>query len=247
QRAARLGGRAFGRSFSDGHSRDGHRTHVDHLGGARTAGRRARRRRLGARRHAGLPRHGTRADSLHDHRLSRVSADRARADDSDGTVLGLPGDGALPLPRSRAPGRIDMIGRYLALRRAGVLGLNGRNARYIAVHTPRRFYPLVDDQIRCKELLRQHGIPVPALLDAIRTQFEAGRLGKRLERLEQFAIKPACGSQGNGIIVIGSRRNGLWLSPSGSSYYSLDDLEFHVSGILNGLYSLGGQPDAALL
>ncbi|MFO7288220.1 MAG: alpha-L-glutamate ligase-like protein [Gammaproteobacteria bacterium] len=140
-----------------------------------------------------------------------------------------------------------MIGRYLALRRAGVLGLNGRNARYIAVHNPRRFYPLVDDKIRCKELLRQHGIPVPALLDAIRTQFEAGRLGKRLERLEQFAIKPACGSQGDGIIVIGSRRNGLWLSPSGSSYYSLDDLEFHVSGILNGLYSLGGQPDAALL
>src|SRR5690606_24161351 len=33
--------------------------------------------------------------------------------------------------------------------------------------------------------------------------------------------------------------------PSGSSYYSLEDLQFHVSGILNGMYSLGGQPDTA--
>lgn len=139
-----------------------------------------------------------------------------------------------------------MIKRYLALRRAGVLGGNGRNGRYIAVHNPRRFYPLVDDKVRCKELLRRHGIPVPTQLDVVRTQHEAARLAPRLEPLEQFVIKPACGSRGDGIIVIGSRRNDLWISPSGSSYYSLEELEFHVSGILNGVYSLGGQPDAAL-
>jgi alpha-L-glutamate ligase-like protein len=139
-----------------------------------------------------------------------------------------------------------MIRRYLALRRAGVLGTNARNGRYISVHNPRRFYPLVDDKIRCKEVLRRHGIPVPPMLDVVRTQYEAARLERRLAQLEQFALKPASGSRGDGIIVIGCRRNGLWVSPSGGSYYSLDDLQFHVSGILNGMYSLGGQPDSAM-
>jgi len=139
-----------------------------------------------------------------------------------------------------------MIRRYAALRRAGVLGCNARNGRYIAVHNERRLYPIVDDKIRCKQALREHGIPVPALLDVVRTQYEAARLARRIERLEQFALKPANGSRGDGIVVVGSRRNGLWVSPSGSSYYSLEDLAFHVSDILNGMYSLGGQPDAAL-
>ncbi len=138
-----------------------------------------------------------------------------------------------------------MIRRYLSLRRAGVLGVNARNGRYIAVHNERRFYPIVDDKIRCKTALREHGIPVPALLDVVRTQYEAARLARRIEPLEEFALKPANGSRGDGIIVVGSRRNGLWVSPSGSSYYSLEDLQFHVSGILNGMYSLGGQPDTA--
>ena len=139
-----------------------------------------------------------------------------------------------------------MIGRFAALRRAGVLGSNARNGRYIAVHNERRLYPIVDDKIRCKAALQEHGIPVPALLDVVRTQYEAARLARRIERLQQFALKPANGSRGDGIIVVGSRRNGLWVSPSGSAYFSLEDLQFHVSGILNGMYSLGGQPDAAL-
>src|SRR5690606_7552619 len=80
-----------------------------------------------------------------------------------------------------------------------------------------------------------------------RTQHEAARLARRVEPLEEFAIKPACGSRGDGIIVIGSRRNGRWVAPGGGSYYSVDDLEFHVSGILSGMYSLGGQPDAAFV
>ena len=125
-----------------------------------------------------------------------------------------------------------MIKRYLALLRAGVLGSNARNGRYIAVHNQRRFYPLVDDKIQCKEVLRRHGIPVPAQLDVVRTQHAAARLEARLEPLQQFVVKPANGSRGDGIIVIGSRRNDLGIAPSGRSYYSLDELQVHVSGIL---------------
>lgn len=138
-----------------------------------------------------------------------------------------------------------MIGRLRAMRSAGVLGLNARNGTYIMRRNPRQRYPLVDDKILCKQVLRQHGIAVPALIDTIRTQYEAGHLAPRLAHLEQFVIKPAAGSRGDGIIVIGSRRNDAWVSPSGTRY-RLEDLQFHVSGILNGMYSLGGQPDRAM-
>jgi alpha-L-glutamate ligase-like protein len=138
-----------------------------------------------------------------------------------------------------------MIGRYLALKRAGVLGLNARNGDYIMRYNQRRFYPLVDDKIRCKKILQDYSIAVPDLLDEVRTQHDAGHLTRRLSALNEFVIKPASGSGGDGIIVISSYRNTRWLSPGGRSY-SLDDLQFHVSGILNGMYSLAGQPDAAM-
>ena len=138
-----------------------------------------------------------------------------------------------------------MIGRYLALKRAGVMGLNARNGQYIMRYNQRKFYPLVDDKIRSKKVLKEHDIAVPDLLDEIRTQHGAGHLRQRLEQLSEFVIKPASGSGGDGIIVISSYRNERWMSPGGKMY-GLDDIQFHVSGILNGMYSLGGQPDAAM-
>lgn len=138
-----------------------------------------------------------------------------------------------------------MIGRYLALKRAGVMGLNARNGQYIMRYNQRKYYPLVDDKIRSKKVLAEHGIAVPDLLDEVRTQHAAGHLFRRLEKLSEFVIKPASGSGGDGIIVISSFRNDRWMSPGGRSF-DLDDLQFHVSGILNGMYSLGGQPDAAM-
>ncbi len=141
---------------------------------------------------------------------------------------------------------MNPIRRYLALQRAGVLGLNARNASYIMARNQRRLYPLVDDKIRCKHLLQQQGIAVPALLDSICGQHEAAHLSRRLHKLDKFAIKPASGSGGDGIIVIVAKRNQRWISAGGSAY-SLDDIQFHISGILNGMYSLGGQPDAAML
>jgi alpha-L-glutamate ligase-like protein len=138
-----------------------------------------------------------------------------------------------------------VISRLRALRKAGVLGLNGRNGHYIMQYNERRRYPLVDDKIRTKQALREHGIAVPELLGTVAHQYEAGHLRERLERLDQFVIKPAGGSRGDGIIVIGSRRNERWVSPGGS-IYDIEELQFQVSGILNGLYSLGGQPDRAM-
>lgn len=138
-----------------------------------------------------------------------------------------------------------MIRRFLRLKRAGVLGLNARNSAYILPYNRRALYPMVDDKVRCKQALSDHGIAVPELLSVIRTQHGAAHLRGWLETLNAFVIKPANGSGGDGILVIQARRNGLWVTSSGK-LLDLYDLQFHVSGIINGLYSLGGQPDTAM-
>jgi hypothetical protein len=61
-----------------------------------------------------------------------------------------------------------------------------------------------------------------------------------------FAIKPAKGSSGKGILVIERRDGDEYVKPSGARV-TRDDIERHVSNILSGLYSLGGSPDVALI
>jgi alpha-L-glutamate ligase-like protein len=138
-----------------------------------------------------------------------------------------------------------MIGRYRKLKQAGVLGLNARNGNYILKHNQRRLYPLVDNKIRCKEVLRAHGIAVPELLDSIESQHEVGQLARRLEPLNEFVIKPASGSGGDGIILISGKQGDHWISSG--KVLSLADLQFHISGILNGVFSLAGQVDSAMV
>ena len=139
-----------------------------------------------------------------------------------------------------------MIGLYRRLRAAGVLGLNDRNANFIMRHNPRRLYPLVDNKILCKRRMQEHGIAVPELLGEISSQYEAGHLQSRLAGLEQFVIKPASGSGGDGIVVIMARHRNGWVSGAGR-ILQLSDLQYHVAGILAGMYSLGGQRDSAML
>lgn len=139
-----------------------------------------------------------------------------------------------------------MIGLYRRLREAGVLGLNDRNANFIMRRNPRRLYPLVDNKIQCKQKLIESGIAVPQLLGEIRGQYEAGHLGQRLSGLDEFVIKPASGSGGDGIVVITGRQRKGWVT-AGGRLISLSDIQYHVAGILAGMYSLGGQTDSAML
>lgn len=139
-----------------------------------------------------------------------------------------------------------MIGLYRRLKANGVLGLNARNGRYIMPSNPRRFYRLVDDKILCKRRLQEHGVAVPVLLGEVNSQYDAGHLKHKLAGLDEFVIKPASGSGGDGIMVITGRRDKHWLG-GGGKLLSLGDIEYHVAGILAGMYSLGGQTDSAMI
>jgi glutathione synthase/RimK-type ligase-like ATP-grasp enzyme len=111
------------------------------------------------------------------------------------------------------------------LTRMGVLGMNQRNADFIMRYNPRHLYPLVDNKLLTKRLAMEHGIAVPALYAVVREQHEGKDLARLLGDHEDFVIKPAHGSGGNGILVVSGR----------------------FGNILSGMYSLGGLPDQAII
>ena len=132
------------------------------------------------------------------------------------------------------------------LREKGIVGMNRRNVYCIAQHNPRRFYPRVDDKFKSKELCHKHNIAVPKLLGVCKVQRHVKELIEFLEPYQQFVIKPAKGSGGKGIMVISGREEGFFIKPSGQRV-SPQELQSHVSNILSGLFSLGSNPDRALI
>lgn len=130
------------------------------------------------------------------------------------------------------------------LRRLGLLGMNRRNSRYTLAHNPRRLYPLVDNKLLTKEILQKHGLPSPELYFQIQNYYELRFLGPRIEHLNEFVLKPARGAEGRGIVVVADRNEKGWVKASGE-ILSRADIEYHVSNILAGLYSLGGTDDVA--
>lgn len=132
------------------------------------------------------------------------------------------------------------------LRRRGVLGINRRNAEIIRQFNPRRLYPLVDDKLRTKRLALANGMPVPELFGVIATQHDIRQLSAIVAGREQFVVKPAHGSGGNGVLVITGRRGDRFIKASGAMLEA-NELAHHISNMLSGLYSLAGQRDRVVV
>lgn len=132
------------------------------------------------------------------------------------------------------------------LRALGVIGINARNGDYVAPCNPRSLYPRVDNKLVTKQLALAAGIAVPALYGVIETNHGVRRLPELLAGHDDFVIKPAHGSGGEGIVVIEGRAGDFFRKASGTPV-SMEDLKHHVTGILSGMYSLGGQPDHAMI
>jgi len=139
-----------------------------------------------------------------------------------------------------------MLQTYRTLKNLGIVGLNSRNAQYILPNNARENYPAVDDKLRTKEIAKAAGLAVPKLYDVIRINQEIKELGDRIAGLDDFVIKPAQGAGGDGIIVVVSRSGDRYRLASGE-ILTLDEISYHVHMILAGVYSLGGQPDKALI
>jgi len=132
------------------------------------------------------------------------------------------------------------------LRKIGLIGIGQRNANYVLRYNPRKFYPRVDDKWITKQLAIKAGLPVPELYALVREEHEIAELHAKLERYEQFVVKPAHGSGGDGILVISGKRGDKYRRSNGH-LMAREEFEHHLSNGLSGLFSLGGHPDHLLV
>jgi alpha-L-glutamate ligase-like protein len=128
----------------------------------------------------------------------------------------------------------------------GVLGINQRNAEYTLSYNPRHLYPLVDDKLRTKEIALKADLAVPELYGVVETEYQVRHLDNLLKSYSDFAIKPSRGSGGEGILVVSGRTKELYRKIDGM-LLSSDEIGYHLFNIISGMYSLGGQPDKALI
>ncbi len=132
------------------------------------------------------------------------------------------------------------------LRALGVLGMNRRNAEFILPGNPRHHYPRVDDKLLTKQLCESHGIPVPKTYAILEYHSDLRQFRRLVAAHSEFVIKPCKGAQGRGIVVVASHSETTFTT-SGGETWTWPDLHYHLETILAGLYSLGGQPDRALV
>lgn len=126
-----------------------------------------------------------------------------------------------------------------------VLGINARNRIYLRANK-KKARMLADDKLATKEKLAAHDIAVAELISVIRDHKSLQSFD--MESLpDSFVIKPNSGYGGEGIIVVFNRlKNGKWLT-TGKREMDAEDLRVHISGILDGNFSLFDSPDIALI
>lgn len=132
------------------------------------------------------------------------------------------------------------------LEESGVLGINYRNLAFIQASNPRALYPRVDDKTITKTICHANGIPVPETYAIIRRYGDVSRFMELIGERSEFVVKPASGSAGRGITVV-ARRKGADFETASGRVQSLADIQYHMTTILSGLYSLGGQVDKAII
>ncbi len=144
------------------------------------------------------------------------------------------------------------------LREQGILGMNRRNGRFVLPSNPRGHYPSVDEKHRTKIICKAAGIPVPETYLLVEKCGDVRRCVDLIGDRQEFVVKPGAGGGGRGILVIAEnhkdaaqdtrgQKNGRRFMTSSGQAFSRPDIEYHISAILSGLYSLGGQPDVAII
>ena len=104
----------------------------------------------------------------------------------------------------------------------------------------------MDDKLKTKRLAIEAGIAVPQLYGVIETQHDIRTLPDIVRSHIEFAIKPAHGSAGDGILVIAGRSGDRYRT-IGGDILDEDFLSHHLSNAINGQFSLGGVQDVVII
>jgi len=124
--------------------------------------------------------------------------------------------------------------------------MNLRNAGYIMAQNARSAFPLVDDKVQTKRLAEASGIPSPKVFCVIENHGDIAKLPKLLEAHREFALKPARGSGGSGIVLVRDRKEGGYVTQSGRILV-WEEFAYHIASILSGIFSLEGMEDKAIV
>jgi alpha-L-glutamate ligase-like protein len=125
-----------------------------------------------------------------------------------------------------------------------VLGINRRNIEFIMEFNKREHFVYVDDKMVTKQVLRENEIPCARIIDSTDSFFGIDPLLDKLKNERTFALKPARGSGGSGIIVVRGNIDGEWVLTDGSRFGREAQRE-HVENILYGTFSLDSSGDTA--
>jgi alpha-L-glutamate ligase-like protein len=130
-----------------------------------------------------------------------------------------------------------------------VLGINARNLDFIYKLNSRKYFPTVDDKLLTKEILNAGGVPTPPTLMIFRSHWELKHIEERIGAVDGFAVKPAQGFGGFGILIVRRDFAGrlTTIAQTGWTPFGIEDLKTHISYILSGLYSLEKLSDRAFL
>ncbi len=127
-----------------------------------------------------------------------------------------------------------------------VLGMNARNFLYIRPYNKSSAKKNADDKLKTKKILVENGIPAPTLLASFRNRDEVRSFNWDSLPESGFAIKPARGYGGSGIIIIKHWKKNIGHDLSGE-VYDKTKLESHIFDILDGAFSLQYLPDTAFI
>ena len=129
---------------------------------------------------------------------------------------------------------------------ANILGFNAR-AQLSYKYNKNTARAVANSKILTKKVLKKAHVPAPEIYAKFRTsrdlyRFDWGSLPSA------FALKPARGLGGEGIVVVKKRsKDGLGWVTTNRKRKSIDDLKLHIVDIFEGAFSLHNSPDTAFI
>ncbi len=135
-----------------------------------------------------------------------------------------------------------MTARWRRFRSAmrNCVGLNSRNLELLETLNPPALRRLADDKLVAKQRLAAAGVPIARTLEVIERLADLPRLARLVERTtEGFALKPACSSGGQGIVIVRRTAEGEITASGldGARAGVAAALGEHTARILGGEYS----------
>lgn len=134
---------------------------------------------------------------------------------------------------------------------SSILGLNARSQLFSYQSNTWEGRRVADSKIQTARVLRKAEIPAPVIYKKFRKPGDINEFN--WESLpDSFALKPSRGLGGEGIIVVkkrSARKNKgelVWITTQ-KTRVSEGDLKLHILDILEGAYSIDGDPDVAFI